>query len=123
MTGEAQGTDRPDGPPFASTRWSEPEAPGEPGPAPPYVPGRERGARPDQADTHDTAFPFELPHDGVAAGGGEDPVLDVADRLESLAGRLRSEGPAAVEREMASLDRLTALVAGLVSGYLAGLRG
>jgi hypothetical protein len=50
------------------------------------------------------------------------PAADVADRLEALADRLRSEGQRGAESEMASLDRFTALIAGVVTGYLAGLR-
>lgn len=51
-----------------------------------------------------------------------DPTGDIADRLEALAERIRTEGPDALERDMASLDRFTALVAGVVAGYLAALR-
>lgn len=52
-----------------------------------------------------------------AAGAGVD---DAAERLEDLARRLRSEGPAAAESALGSGDRLTALLAGVLAGYLAG---
>jgi hypothetical protein len=46
---------------------------------------------------------------------------EMAERLETLAARIRAEGGAAAEAEMDSSDRLTSLVAGLIAGYLAGL--
>lgn len=55
--------------------------------------------------------------DAAAPGAGVD---DAAERLEDLARRLRSEGPAAAESALGSGDRLTALLAGVLAGYLAG---
>ena len=45
---------------------------------------------------------------------------DLADRLEEMARRLRDQGGAAVRQELESDDRFTALLAGLLGGYLAG---
>jgi hypothetical protein len=53
---------------------------------------------------------------------GSEGCQVVAERLESLAARIRAEGYGAAERDMASSDRLTSLIAGVVAGYLAGLR-
>ena len=47
---------------------------------------------------------------------------DVAERLEEMARQLRSEGSAAAEAALGSADRLTALLAGVVAGYLVGRR-
>jgi hypothetical protein len=55
------------------------------------------------------------------AEAGADPMGEVADRLEALAARLRDQGARGVEEGMASSDRMTALLAGLIAGYLAGL--
>lgn len=52
----------------------------------------------------------------------DDSVYDLADRLEAMAQRLRAEGSAAAEAEMSAPDRFTALLAGLLAGYLAGRR-
>jgi hypothetical protein len=46
---------------------------------------------------------------------------EMAERLETLAARIRADGAAAAEAEMDSSDRLMSLVAGLIAGYLAGL--
>lgn len=54
---------------------------------------------------------------------GVDPALEVAGRLEELARRLRRDGARGVEAEMASSDRIVALLAGLIAGYLAGREG
>lgn len=60
----------------------------------------------------------------VGAGGAAPAVRrtaedEVAERLERLASRLRSEGVEGVERELASSDRLTSLLAALLAGHLA----
>lgn len=47
------------------------------------------------------------------------PVTDLADRLEKLSHRLRVEETDIVLSRMASGDRLDALLAGLLAGYLA----
>lgn len=54
------------------------------------------------------------------AGPAFDPAGSLADRLEEMADRLRADGPAAAEAGMDSSDRFTALLAGLLAGYLAG---
>jgi hypothetical protein len=53
---------------------------------------------------------------------GEADLHAAAERLERLGDVLRSEGRAGIQRELASRDRLTALLAGVVAGYLAGLQ-
>lgn len=60
------------------------------------------------------AIPEETP-----AGEPEPP--EAAERLEKLAAVLRREGSAGIQREAASRDRLTSLLAGVIAGYLAGL--
>lgn len=52
--------------------------------------------------------------------GAPDAAIKIAERLEELAARLRAEGAPATAADMASSDRLTALLAGLIAGYLAG---
>lgn len=47
---------------------------------------------------------------------------EVAAELERMARLVREEGPDAVAAEMASPDRLTAILAGMVAGYLSGRR-
>ncbi len=51
-----------------------------------------------------------------------DLIEDVATRLETLADRVRQDGYGALEAEMASLDRLSALLAGVLAGYMTGIR-
>lgn len=74
----------------------------------------------------DEEFPFEAfdiegddaePEPGT---GGTDAAAEVAHRLEAMARRLREEGVRAAEAEMGSPDRFTALLAGLLAGYLTG---
>lgn len=78
--------------------------------APDVIPDVQRAAGP--AGT-DVAEP------GAAAG---DTAGDVAALLDRLARTLRTEGEVGIRREMESPDRLTALLAGLVAGYLSGRR-
>ncbi len=105
------------------------------------------GAEPDQgltsgepeAAANDRAgdeFPFdvfdldtELPDSRMAAdragemAHGPSPAVEaLADRLESLAARLRAQGTAAVESDMAASDRLTSLLGAVLAGYLASSR-
>lgn len=54
-----------------------------------------------------------------AGMGGAAAAAEVAERLEWLASRLREEGAEGVERELASSDRLTSLLAALLAGHLA----
>ncbi|MFW5946974.1 MAG: hypothetical protein ACOCUW_00665 [Gemmatimonadota bacterium] len=54
-----------------------------------------------------------------AAGPGS-TAADLAARLETMARRLREGGAGAVQAELDAPDRFTALLAGLVAGYLAG---
>jgi hypothetical protein len=75
-----------------------------------------------------TAFEAEIEDleaapEEVDGDADTDPALDLADRLEALAGRLRDRGAAGVESDMASPDRMTALLAGLIAGYLAAREG
>lgn len=57
---------------------------------------------------------------GVSGAAGRSAVeQQVAERLEHLASRLRAEGAEGVERELASSDRLTSLLAALLAGHLA----
>lgn len=48
------------------------------------------------------------------------PVTDLADRLEKLSHRLRVEEAGRVMGRMASGDKLDAMLAGLLGGFLAG---
>ena len=50
------------------------------------------------------------------------PVTDLADRLEKLSHRLRIEDADAVVNRLAGGDKLDALLAGLLAGYIAGSR-
>ncbi|HSH46729.1 MAG TPA: hypothetical protein VK966_12865 [Longimicrobiales bacterium] len=59
--------------------------------------------------------PTDLPAPDVS-------TQELADRLEWLAQALRTEGREALRREVSSGDRMTALMAGVLSGYLAGQR-
>lgn len=74
----------------------------------------------------ETTTPGEPPADEPARAAGSvddgepDLAVELADRLDVLAARLREEGAEGAREEMESLDRFTALVAGLVSGFLAG---
>jgi hypothetical protein len=56
-------------------------------------------------------------------GPGTDAAAELAGRFDELARRLRAEGADSVTADMASPDRFTALLAGLVAGYLAGREG
>jgi hypothetical protein len=56
-------------------------------------------------------LPEERPHT---------PVTDLADRLEKLSHRLRVEEAEAVVSRLAGGDKLDALLAGLLAGYIAG---
>ena len=78
----------------------------------------------DAFDIEGDDAPAPTPEAGIGAGPAAAAGTDteaLADRVESLAAVLRREGRAGVEREMTSRDRLTALVAGVLAGYLAGL--
>jgi hypothetical protein len=66
--------------------------------------------------------PAEVAAGAPAPTRADVAAAEVADRLEALAGRIRAEGQNGAELEMASLDRLTSLVAALIAGYLAGIR-
>lgn len=56
----------------------------------------------------------------AAGSGAADGVDEAAALLDRLARTLRDEGEEALRREMDSPDRLTALLSGLVAGYLSG---
>lgn len=49
----------------------------------------------------------------------EDRTARLADRLESIARRLRTDGPAALDQDLQSPNRFDALLAGVLAGYLA----
>jgi hypothetical protein len=64
----------------------------------------------------------EVPDAGVTEhflSPAGDPVTALADRLERLARQLRAEGVSALAAGAVSGDRLDALMAGLLTGYLA----
>ncbi|HUP89575.1 MAG TPA: hypothetical protein VM100_09500 [Longimicrobiales bacterium] len=72
---------------------------------------------------------FIIPQDsqrlpsGVDSGASDEPVhtpvTDLADRLEKLSHRLRIEESHSILSRLASGDRLDAMLAGLLGGYLA----
>lgn len=64
--------------------------------------------------------PSHAPSAASTSVAGDDAM---ADRVERLAEALRREGRPGVEREIGSEDRLTALLAGVLAGYLAGRDG
>lgn len=67
-------------------------------------------------------FPDGAEFKSYRRGPREDPPMDhLAQRLEQLAHRLRLDGNAALTQTMQDGDRLDAALAGLISGYLAGL--
>lgn len=99
-----------------------PEGPGEtglPGEASPWATAPE-----EQADA-------EAPSGEEWVGGTwlreAPPVVgaadEVADRMRHLAARIRRDGASAARSEMESDDRLTALLATLIAGYLEGREG
>lgn len=124
-------------PPFVPTRTQASGAaesvpdPSAPPPSPEVAaavtapePGSE--GRPDNVETasQEDGFSFDPLDTGVetaaAPGAVPQPTAEVAALLEQMARLLREEGAGAVEREMRSPDRLTSLLAGLVSGYVSG---
>jgi hypothetical protein len=80
------------------------------------------GWTPADLDLDEAAAATEPPVAGTAAESPavEDPAGEVAELLERMAALLRSEGVEAVRGEMESSHRLTALLAGLVAGYISG---
>lgn len=76
-----------------------------------------------EQEREDVAAPepeAELRTPSPHAPAAEPAVTEVVALLEYLADMLRSEGEAAVRRELDSPDRLTAVLAGLLAGYLSG---
>jgi hypothetical protein len=69
---------------------------------------------------HSRRLPEGLSEDTVASQQTHTPVTDLADRLEKLSHRLRVEETEAVVTRLTTGDKLDALIAGLISGYLAG---
>lgn len=57
-----------------------------------------------------------------ASENAHTPLTDLADRLEKLSHRLRVEKADAVMGRMASGDKIDAMLAGLLGGFLAGTR-
>lgn len=69
---------------------------------------------------HSRRLPEGLSEDTVATPQAQTPVTDLADRLEKLSHRLRVEETEAIVTRLTTGDKLDALIAGLISGYLAG---
>lgn len=67
------------------------------------------------SDTADSDIENEIVAEPVA--------LDIAERLEELARALRESGTRGVAERTASADRLEAVLAAVVAGYLAGVEG
>lgn len=96
--------------------------------------GSEGGAGVDEAAPAEAPaaddFPYEAfdlsgqEMEGGSGTGAEKPADagtgEIAERLEELARRLRADGPAAAGEALASGDRLTSLLGGVISGFLAG---
>lgn len=90
---------------------------------------------PEPEEAHIPASAFIFPDEPVVGAGGYgepvnppsvaphgDPVHTLADRLEHLARQLRAEGTAALAAGAVAGDRFDALMAGLLTGYLAAQR-
>lgn len=58
--------------------------------------------------------------ESAAAGVESDAAAEAAALLERLSGVLRTQGEEGVRQEMESPDRMTALLAGLLAGYVSG---
>lgn len=112
----------------------EPKAPAPPGPAEaeeepfPWAVDEEAGA-PAVKDDQDVSWdetpadepwgePVDVELEALEPSG--DAAGQLAARLDALAARLRSEGVRGMEAAMGSEDRITALLAGFLAGYLAG---
>ncbi|MFO7895173.1 MAG: hypothetical protein R6U63_15785 [Longimicrobiales bacterium] len=71
--------------------------------------------------TADEETPDDVREPSEAAGAVEQSAAaELADRLEEMAARLRDRGVEAAEEQMSAPDRFTALLAGLLAGYLSG---
>lgn len=119
--------------PEAASRTVEPEPVGpasEPGASRDYPWDDAAAATADEDEFPFAAFDIEgrgyeprevaLEAEGAGPPHRRTPEAEaLAERLEHLAHVLRREGPAGVEREMASRDRLTSLLAGVLAGYRA----
>lgn len=93
----------------------EPAEPVEPVERSPWDVGP--GIRP----TADEEPPADARQPSEAGGAAEQTAAaDLAARLEDMAARLRDRGVEAAEVQMSSPDRFTALLAGLLAGYLSG---
>jgi hypothetical protein len=57
---------------------------------------------------------------GIAAAAGSDPAARIADMLQALADDMRRDTHGALERRIGGANRLDALVAAIIAGYLAG---
>lgn len=68
---------------------------------------------------HTQRLPSGL-EDASASQNMHTPVTDLADRLEKLSHRLRVEDADAVIGRMVAGDKLDAMLAGLLGGFLAG---
>jgi hypothetical protein len=74
----------------------------------------EPGAPAQVESTGEEWSPDLVPLDDTAG-----PEADLADRLAALAQRLRTEGRSGLEAETRSDDRITAVIAAFLTGYLA----
>jgi hypothetical protein len=109
--------------PVPVAEWETPEPIEAPGTEPegePWGDGAVEEVREEWAEdaTAVEAAPAEPDEPPRTIGPAE---AEMAERLETLAARIRAEGAAAAQAEMDSSDRLMSLVAGLIAGYLAGL--
>ena len=69
---------------------------------------------------HAQRVPSGLEGKPLPPHAGPTPLNTLADRLEKLSHRLRVEDTEVMVRRLAGGDRLDALLAGLLAGYLAG---
>lgn len=66
------------------------------------------------------AIPAHAAPSSPAGPSDDDAVEEAASLLDRLADTLRGEGEAGLRREIDSPDRLTAVLAGILAGYLSG---
>lgn len=71
---------------------------------------------------HTRHVPTGLEGQVTSAAPAHTPVTELAERLEKLSHRLRVEDPDAVLARLAGGDKLDAMLAGLLAGYLAGTK-
>jgi hypothetical protein len=69
---------------------------------------------------HTSRMPSGVDEATAAEDPAHKPVTDLADRLEKLSHRMRVEEAEALLSRLASGDKLDAMLAGLLAGFLAG---